>query len=69
MEYSAVVIVKQCRGERARDLLSEHKSLYLDKVWPIVNLWGFDGAKKLIYSVAFQKTYDLGLEKMFLAHS
>lgn len=66
MEYSAVVIVTQCRGERARDLLPEHQSLYVDKVWPIVNLWGFDGANKSIYSVAFQETYDLGLEKMLL---
>lgn len=69
MEYSAVVIVTQCRGERARDLLPEHHSLYVDQVWPIDNLWGFDGANKLIYSVAFQETYDLGLEKMLLAHS
>lgn len=69
MEYLAVVIVTQCRGERARDLLPEHQSLYVDKVWPIVNLWGFDGANKLIYSAVFQETYDLGLEKMLLAHS
>lgn len=61
-----MVIVTQCRGERARDLLPEHQSLYVDKVWPIVNLWGFDGANKFIYSVAFQETYDLGLEKMLL---
>lgn len=55
IEYSAVVIVTQCRGERARDLLPEHQSLYVDKAWPIINLWGLDGANKLIYSLMFAR--------------